>query len=133
MLSACIIFWNSVFTNISNSEIICQQNLCAELWVMLGTFVIVVYFFRELEKHYGLFKTLYYCSLITIPTSFISILGKSYSEFSLSWFQVFKLAMMLYIIFYDYFNRYYFLLTVLFIGFSVIELFIFDDLGSAIS
>lgn len=108
-------------------------SLVPSVIVMVSTFFIMIYFFGKLEKSCGVFRTLYYCSLLSIPTSFISVFGKSYSEFPLSWFQIFILSMVLYMFFWGCFDRYYFFLTVLFIGFSMVELIISDNLGNALS
>lgn len=122
-----------ILVSILYNALMIFYTLLPNVMVMVLTFGVIVYFFHEFMKKYRLIETLYYCSLIVMPTSFVSVLGTAYSELPLSWFQIFVLLMVLYIGFQERINRQYLFLTLCFVGFVALELHKANNIGNALS
>lgn len=84
-----------------------------------------------LKKQYEIKESLFVLSICFLPTSFVSVLGTSTSQFPFSWFHILTILLFL-ICTLEKLNQKYFLLLMLFLSFGCVRSFMVPQFSDAI-
>lgn len=106
--------------------------LIPKIVTIVFSLLFVFYTFNKLKKDYDSFISIYMISVLMIPTSFVSVLSTSFSDFPLPWLYILILIMVFMIIKNKRINKNFFSPFILFLLFGIIIAIIQPNITDAL-